>query len=208
MKTRGICFLMAGLALVTLTGGCATGRRGSVYVPADEEGVATAGIDMRDTQLVVERMTASMLRQGLKTEAGKRPVITLGPLHNRSPYRVDTRMIGEDLRVAVMKSGQARFTMATDHERNGDESGILYKQLAFQNESGHVRPDTAKAYGQIVGADYILYGNIYGTEHTGRDTRGRRIREVNLRFTLTLAEVESGLAVWSDTQSLRKAIPR
>jgi penicillin-binding protein activator len=195
-------------AVSALSLGCLSLRRQSAYAPADEEGLATTGVDVHDYRIAVERLTASMLRHGLKTEEGQTPVIAFGPIENRSPYRVETRMIHEDVRIVVMKSGLARFTTATDFEKAGDESGALFQQLEFQNRSGHVRPDTAKAFGNIVGADYILFGQVYGFEQKGRDARGRRIREVNYRFTLTLTDVESGLAVWSDTVPIRKNIPR
>ncbi len=191
------CFL----ALSVLTA-CTTPPNTSVYRPAGEEGIASPGVDAHDYNLVVERMVTSMLRHGLKTESGKVPVISLGPIYNRTPYRIEVRMIGEDIRMEVMKSGLARFSTATDYAQRGGESGDLYKQLEFQNESGHVNPATAARFGQIVGADYILFGNIYSLER-----RAGRTTEANFRFNLTLTEVATGLAVWSDTKPVRKMLP-
>lgn len=181
--------------------GCATApMTTSVYVPANEEGIATKGVDMFDYQLVVEKMVRSMLRQGLSGE-GEKPVITLGPIHNNTPYNIETAMIGEDLRVEVMRSGQARFSTATSVVRKGGESGSLYKQLEFQNESGHVDPATVKQYGSLVGADYILYGNIYSLERSNGSAT-----EANFKFNLTLTEVKTGLAVWAESMAVRKMI--
>ena len=179
--------------------GCVTNQ--SVYVPSAEEGISSRGVDAHDYQLVVEKMVSSMLRHGLRTDAGAKPVIALGPIYNRTAYNIEVRMIGEDIRNEVLKSGLAKFSTATDFAHKGGESGDLYRQLEFQNESGHVNPATAKAYGQIVGADYILYGNIYNIE---RSERSRT--EANYKFNLTLTEIATGLVVWADTKPIRKML--
>jgi len=191
--------LTLSLVLAALLAGCASPPRTSVYAPADEEGIATRGVDSHDYQLVVEKMVASMLKNGLQTEAGQKPVIALGAVFNRTPYNVETRMLGELIRVEILKSGLAKFSTATDFEHKGGESGDLYKQLKFQNESGHVDPATVKRYGQLTGADYILFGNIYSIER-----RGGGMTEANFTFNLTLTEVKTGLAVWADTKPIRK----
>jgi len=192
----GLC-LCAGIMLIL--SGCATPPRTSVYAPTGEEGIATRGVDQHDYKIVVEKMVASMLKHGLETEEGKKPVISLGPIMNRTPYNIEIRMLGELIRVEILKSGLAKFSTATDYEHKGGESTDLYKQLKFQNESGHVNPATLKSYGQIVGADYILYGNIYNLER-----RGRGVTEANFNFNLTMTEVGTGLAVWADTKPVRK----
>lgn len=189
-------YLVLAFALV----GCvAPPPRTSVYAPPDEEGIATTGVDLHDYQLVVEKMVASMLKNGLQTESGQKPVIALGAVFNHTPYNVETRMLGELVRVEILKSGLAKFSTATDFEHKGGESGDLYRQLKYQNESGHVDPATIKHYGQITGTDYILFGNIYDIER-----RAYGLTEANFTFNLTLTEVKTGLVVWADTKPIRK----
>jgi uncharacterized protein (TIGR02722 family) len=191
------------LCMLVITGlsGCSTPSHTSVYAPADEEGIASKGVDLHDYQLVVEKMVTSMLKHGLKTEDGKTPVVALGRIYNNTPYNIEVRMIGEDIRAEVLKSGLAKFTTATDFQHKGGESGDLNKQLEFQNESGNVDAATAKKYGQIVGADYVLFGNIYSLERSKGGTT-----EANFKFNVTLTEVKTGLAVWSDTKPVRKRL--
>ncbi|MFH0907650.1 MAG: penicillin-binding protein activator LpoB [bacterium] len=200
MNTNGLKYTVCLAALIGLAG-CATPSHTSVYAPADEEGIASRGVDLHDYQLVVEKMVTSMLKNGLQTEAGKKPVISLGPIYNHTPYNIEVRMIGEDIRIEILKSGLAKFSTATDYQHKGGESGDLYKQLEFQNESGNVDSATAKKYGQIVGADYVLFGNIYSLERSkGGET------EANFKFNLTMMEVSTGLAVWADTKPVRKML--
>lgn len=191
------------VCLGTLAGvvGCGTPPNTSVYAPAGEEGIASKGVDLHDYQLVVEKMVTSMLKHGLQTDAGQRPVISLGAIGNHTPYKIEVRMIGEDIRSEVLKSGLAKFSTATDFEKKGGESGDLSKQLEFQNESGNVEAATVKKYGQLVGADYVLFGNIYNMERSKEGTT-----EANFKFNLTLTEVKTGLAVWADTQPIRKML--
>ena len=127
--------------------------------------------------------------------------IVLGNIANHTPHNIEVRMIGEDIRIEVLKSGLAKFSTATDFKHRGGESGDLYKQLEFMNEAGHVSEATAKKYGQIVGADYLLFGNIYGIERKSGFTT-----EANFKFNLTLTEISTGLAVWADTKSVRKML--
>ncbi len=194
---KTLCYACMLLVLA----GCATPPNSNPYVDSEERGVTTAGVDLYDYQLVVQTMVTSMLRHGLQTEEGKKPVIAMGPIYNHTPYNIELRMIGEDIRTEVLRSGLARFSTATDVERKGGESGDLYKQLAFQNESGLVSAQTAKKYGSLVGADYILFGNIYSFER-----RGGGRTEANFQFNLTLTEVGTGLAVWADRKPVRKLV--
>lgn len=200
MKQVNIGFMLCLVAVIGLAG-CATPMHTSVYAPTDEEGIASKGVDLHDYQLVVEKMVTSMLKHGLPTDAGKKPVISLGPIYNHTPYNIEVRMIGEDIRTEVLKSGLAKFSTAADFARKGGESGDLYKQLEFQNESGHVDAASAKKYGQIVGSDYILFGNIYSLERRSGGTT-----EANFKFNLSLTEVATGLVVWSDTKPVRKML--
>jgi hypothetical protein len=195
--------LPLSLVLAVLLVGCVAPPR-SAYVPPDEEGIETTGVDLHDYQLVVETMVASMLKHGLQTEDGRKPVIALGNLSaSKSPHNIDTRMLGELFRVDILKSGLATFSTATDFEHKGGESGDLYKQLKYQNESGYVDPATAKHYGRIVGADYILFGNIYYSER-----RDFGVTEASYVFTFTLTEVGTGLTGWAGEKTIRKNLRR
>ena len=188
------------LASVGLTG-CVTPMNTSGYIPPDEEGVTTAGLDHHDYMLVVEEMVASMMRHGLLKESGEKPHISSGPIYSDSPYHYKPRMFGECMRSDLMKSGLATFSTATDFEHKGGESQQLYKQLEFQNESGHVDPGTAAQYGKIIGADYLVYGNIY---YFARPPK--RPVEVTYQFNFTITEIETAKAVWTHGKAIRKKV--
>ncbi len=201
MKKNIIVLAMMFVALLSGLVGCVSLHSSSDYVPPGEEGISSSGVDSHDYQLVVEKMVMSMLRKNLNTEGGGRPVIALGKIDNHTPYNVEARMLGELIRVEILKSGKARFSISTDVKHKGGESGDLYKQLKFQNESGLVEPATVKSYGHLTGADYVLFGNVYNIE---RKEHG--VREANYTFNLTMYECKSGEVVWADTKPIRKNI--
>jgi penicillin-binding protein activator len=163
---------------------------------------AATVLDHHDYQLVLEKMVTSMLKHGLETDDGKKPVITLGPIDNRTPYNIPVEMIGDEIRAELMKSGLAQFSTATDFAHTAGGSSALNKQLEFQNESGHVDAATAKKHGQIAGADFILSGRIYSQKASGTGN------DITITLNMALTDVAKGIAVWSDSASLRKVVGR
>jgi PBP1b-binding outer membrane lipoprotein LpoB len=104
-------------------------------------------LDPNDYQLPIQKMATSMREKLLGTNDSTKPVISLGPIDNRTPYNISVEMIGNEIRAEVMKSGLAMFSTATDFAHEGGESGAISKQLQFQNESGNVDGATANKYG-------------------------------------------------------------
>jgi uncharacterized protein (TIGR02722 family) len=200
MKTLNV--LCCSLAIIALCG-CNTtpppAKPGGVYTDPDDMTIVTKGMDNYDYNLVLKKTVQSMLHHGLKKSDGSKPVIAFAHIYNHTPYNIETRMMQQDIRIDVMKSGVARFTSATDVQRKGGEAGVLWKQLQFQADSGLVDPATAAAWGKVVGADYVLHGDIYliGNQATGHT-------ENTYRFLLSLTEVKTGLVVWSDRAVFRK----
>ena len=200
---KKILLLSAALGLAVSLSGCATPPNSSVYRSTDEEdsGFASTGVDALEYGRVCKLMVESMLGEDLRTEKGGKPMIVLGEIANDTPHNIETRMLAEKIRVNLLKSKTVRFSMATDVSQKGGESGDIYKQLEFQNESGHCDPRTVKAYGQLVGADYVLFGQIYNIERSGR---GRT--QAYFNFILNLYEVKTGEVLWSDESEITKVL--
>ena len=57
MIIRGMGLLVCA-AMLALFSGCTTPMHTSAYVPVEEEGVASRGVDAKDYQLAVEKMVA------------------------------------------------------------------------------------------------------------------------------------------------------
>lgn len=194
---------LSALCLLVFQPGCASPPNTSVYRSSDEEDsrFASAGVDELEYGRVCKTMVESMLEEDLRTSSGERPMIVLGEIKNATNHEIDTQGLAELIRVDLMKSRTVRFNTATSFAQKGGESGDIYKQLEYQNESGHCEPGTVKAYGQIVGADYVLFGRIFGVERTS----GNRT-QANFNFILNLYEVKTGELIWTDVAKITKVI--
>lgn len=200
---KKITWLVAVFCIIACQAGCVAPPNTSVYRSPDEEdsGFASTGVDALEYGLVCKDMVESMLEEDLSTANGAKPMIVLGQIVNTTLHNVETQMLAGKIRLNMMKSKTVRFNMATDYAQKGGESGDIYKQLEFQNESGHCNPSTVKAYGNIVGADYVLFGRVYNIERGGG---GRR--QAYFNFILDLYEVETGEVIWSDESEITKVL--
>lgn len=198
MKRNAVFLVTSSLCAMLLCGG---GCAGSAYRDPGGEGLTSRKVGFHDIDLVVAEMVRSMLDKGLAKPDGGKPVIVFAEVFNNTPGNINTKMLMELIREAVLKAEVAEFTAATDEGHEGGEPGNLYRQLLFQAESGHVREDTVKSYGQFVGADYILYGNVYGDE-----IRRGGTTQADHRFVLTLVNIESAKVFWTASKPIRKIL--
>jgi PBP1b-binding outer membrane lipoprotein LpoB len=79
--------------------------------------------------------------------------------------------------------------------------------VRFQQGSGKVLSDTAKAFGRQIGADMILFGTLR-TYEKERDrslsTLGTKTENVDYQFNLDLVNIETGEIIWADEALIRK----
>src|ERR1019366_451862 len=116
---------------------------------------------------------------------------------NKTSEHIDTKMVTDRIRTALLKSGRVRFTAAADIPKE------LQQQLAYQSESGIVDPSTAAQQARQIGARFMLFGEIGSiVKQSGRD------RLVDYQITLNLTNVETGLIEWADDKAIRKGTTR
>ena len=204
LRAGRTCLLLFLLPAVCLLAGCAmpTGP----YVPTDETGIATMGVDPQDVRLVVEEMITQMFNEWdfAETQAGKLPVIAVGRIRNDSPHNVNVREIHGWIQDVILMSRKATFSTATDYERRGGTSGDLYKQIDFQSDpdNEYVDKSTTVRKGRVIGADYNLFGEIH--YYKGRENWSTR--ESNHVFEMTLEDIGRGIVVWKGMKPIRKNI--
>lgn len=190
--TRLIAATFALAATATILSGCAP-----KVSYGDPQAVETVNVDFgsTDLQMIAERMVKSLLESPVI--GTRRPVLYVANVKNKTDEHIDTKNITDKIRTALLRSGRVRFTAATEQN---DE---LLRQLEYQVDSGLVRPDTQKRFGQQVGADYFLFGELTNI----RKTRGR-VTDQYMKFTLNLVDIESGLIEWADEREIRKGEKR
>ena len=62
-----------------------------------------------------------------------------------------------------------------------------------------VDTNTAIAFGQHVGAQYMLYGNLASIVKSNKDKS-----DVYYKFTMRLLDLKNGLVEWADETEIRK----
>jgi hypothetical protein len=128
---------------------------------------------------------------------GRRPVVQVSKVANRTSEHIDTKSISDKIRTALINTGKVRFTAVSDVNRE------MLDNLDYQSSSGVVDPKTAKRAGKQVGADYLLFGDIASiVKRAGRES------DVYYKFTLNLVDVQTGIIEWTDEREIRKQATR
>lgn len=176
---------------VCLLSGCAVSPRVTYGDPEQVETVTT-GFGSTDLQSIAEKMVNSLLAAPVLS-SGKRPVLYVHQVRNKTDEHIDTKSVTDKIRVTLLKSGMVRFSAVNEVN---DE---IIRQLEYQTKSGIVDPSTAKSAGNQIGADYFLFGEISSI----RKSAGR-VKDVYFKFTMNLVNIKTGLIEWADEKEIRK----
>jgi uncharacterized protein (TIGR02722 family) len=192
MKMKYGMWIMLGVCAVVLSGCQTNVDYGDAYA------VETLTVDFgsTDLQMIAEKMVDSLVRTPvLGTE---RPVVYVHEIKNKTMEHIDTKNITDKIRVALLRSGKARFTASSDIPDD------LIAQIESQSASrGIVDPATAKRFGKQVGADMMIFG-----EFTSINKKEGRTKDIYYKFTMNLVDIESGLIEWADEKEIRKSSKR
>jgi uncharacterized protein (TIGR02722 family) len=199
MKTTSLILTLA----LALTAGCASSIR------YDDPGkVETINIDFGSTDLqqLAGAMTESMsgaqqLNHYEKEGDDKRIVVYSAGVENRTSEHIDTGGIVDSIRVALLKSGKFRLAAT---QQGQDE---LAEQVRFQQGSGRVDPQQAKAFGAQLGADMVLIGTLRSIEKSrprNIEDAGGKVDDVYYQFVMELVDITTGETIWAEQKELRK----
>lgn len=180
------------LAIVALSG--CTNK--SVVRYGDATAVETNDINFgsTDLQTVAGQMTDSLLLSPVvgTLTADTRPIIFVESLKNKTSEHIDTESITDSISTKLLRSGKFRFV-------DMGRVAAAREQMDFQQNSGMVDASKAIAFGQQVGAQYMLYGNLASIVKSNKDKS-----DVYYKFTLRLMDLQSGLVEWADETQIRK----
>lgn len=182
-----LCIAIAAL------GGC---TNKSVVRYGDATAVETTDINFGSTDLqkVASQMTDSLLLSPVvgTLTANTRPIIFVESIKNKTSEHIDTESITDSISTKLLRSGKFRFV-------DMGRVAAIREQLEFQQSSGMVDASKAIAFGQQVGAQYMLYGNLASIVKSNKDKS-----DVYYKFTMRLMDLKSGLVEWADETEIRK----
>ena len=189
---KKVLFIASALSAMVLAG-CSSKQ---VVSYGDATAVETTDINFgsTDLQTVANQMTDSLIASPIigSLTQNKRPVVFVERLKNKTSEHIDTESITDSISTKVLRSGKFRFVDMSRVE-------AVRKQLDFQQTGGLVDPSKAIQFGQQVGAEYMLYGNLSSIVKTNEDKK-----DVYYKFTMRLMDLKSGIIEWADETEIRK----
>lgn len=179
------------LILGAVFAGCASSGAREVQLDLKPR---SAALEPQDVRRTVEKMVDSMLSdQAFIAEiGGKRPVLDITGIKNRSSMRLDMTSITDSIRTKLIRSRKFRFV---DRSNASDD-------LEFMNDqalNGLTDAKKAVQAGHQSAAQMYLYGALSEMNNSVGHSQDRYYK-----FTLNLKDLSSGEIIWTDEQEIRK----
>ncbi|ELJ8580253.1 TPA: penicillin-binding protein activator LpoB [Vibrio cholerae] len=183
--------VIALLGLAVILGGCS-----NKVSYGDAQAVETANVDFGSTDLqkIAAEMVDSMMMSGSVSAITRdgRPIVFVERIKNKTSEHIDTESITDTISTKMLNSGKFRFV-------DMDRVEAVRDQLNFQNNDELVNQSTAIQFGKMVGAQYMLYGNLSSiVKNAGSD------KDVYYKMTMRLMDLQTGLIEWADETEIRK----
>lgn len=179
------------LGLAVILGGCS-----NKVSYGDAQAVETVNVDFGSTDLqkIAGEMVDSMMMSGSVAAITRdgRPIVFVERIKNKTSEHIDTESITDTISTKMLNSGKFRFV-------DMDRVEAVREQLNFQNNDELVNQSTAIQFGKMVGAQYMLYGNLSSiVKNAGSD------KDVYYKMTMRLMDLKTGLIEWADETEIRK----
>lgn len=166
----------------------------------DAQAVETVNTDFGSTDLhqIAAKMVDSILASPAIAQKSKKgaPIVIVDRIKNKTDEHIDTESVTDTISTKMLQSG--RFQIV-------DQSNLeaVKSQISFQNDSGYVDPAAAVKIGNMVGAQYMVYGNMSSIVKINKSTK-----DVYYKFTLRMLDLTRGTLVWQDEKEIRKQMSR
>jgi uncharacterized protein (TIGR02722 family) len=185
------------LIIVLATIGCTTQRQVQRINP-DEQTDLSGRWNDSDSRLVSEEITKQLMEEKWLPRfemgnEGRRPVLIVGLISNKTHEHISTETFIKDIERAIINNGSARLVQA------GDKRESLRDERADQQEFASI--NTAKKWGLELGADFMVQGTINSIvdEYNKKKT-------VSYQINLELTQLESNEIVWIGEKKIKKFI--
>ena len=166
--------------------------------PQGNKGVTTVDdINFKDWQIAAEKAVNSMLESGvLNRTDGRKTVLMVNMVKNSTTQHVNTRILTDKIRLAVLKSGKAITSTAVGLPGAEDASTKAVRDIKFDPMFDQT---TVQKDGTAIAPDMSLYGEI-----VQQKAASGRTYESYFFFHLTLTNLKTGLAEWEENVEIAK----
>jgi hypothetical protein len=190
-------FKFALVLLVIATISC-TPTREVRRVSPDQQFDLSGRWNDSDAKMTADAMIAQVLNEAWLSEYqkendGKRPVVIVGLINNKTSEHISAETFIKDIERAFLKDRRVRLVQA------GDKREQLRGERADQQD--YASPETTKRWGRELGADFIMQGSINSTvDSFNKD------KVVSYKINLELTNIETNEIVWIGDKEIKKVI--
>ncbi len=150
-----------------------------------------------DSRQVADKMTSELLASNTFNDyskaLGKKPVIVVGQIRNKTSEHIDANNYIKKFEVAIFNSGLADIV-----ESDAFRDKLRVERAQQQDFSD---PATVAKWGKEVGANLMLFG-----EMSSETDLYNKNKVVNYVTTLFLTDMETNKRVWYGQQEIKKQI--
>lgn len=151
-----------------------------------------------DSKQVAENMTADVLSKPWLTRfseanEGKRPVVIIGDVLNKSHEHISSETFIKDIERAFVNSGKVRVV----------ESSALRDKIRdeLSSQQDNATDATKKELAKELGADFMMFGSINSTVDAYK-----KEKVVAYKVNLELADLQTTEKVWIGDKEIKKYI--
>jgi penicillin-binding protein activator len=188
-------WLVLGILMLTLTACSTTGTREPLEASTDLSGRWNDTDSRLTAEALIKDALARPWSQRFTQVTGRKPIVTVDTVLNRTPEPLNTQTFVKDLERALAQSGQVQLVADA-----GQRQEVPQERL---DQAQHARADTAKPTAQESGADFMLHGTISSLVDERDSTRA-----VFYQVDLELIDIVSDVKVWLGQKKVKKLVER
>ena len=163
----------------------------------DQTLTSTHRIDVKDWQTAALKSIDSLLASGALNRAdGRKTIVMVGEVKNNTSTPVNTRILTDKIRQAILRSGKAVTTTAVGAK--GAEEAAVRQVRELENDD-LFNQATVQKRGTVIAPDMSLSGEI-----VQQSNRVGRVEESYFFFHVVMTDLATGLAVWEDNVEIGK----
>jgi len=189
--------VLLGLALTALLAGCSARKTVTRTDPGEMIDLSGNWNDV-DSQTMAAALVTDMstnigwIERHL-ADNGKRPVVIIGEVNNRTTEHIPVRTLVSDLEKQLMNFSSVDL-VASPEEREG-----IRDERADQQQFSSI--ESAKQWGREVGADYMLVGELNSITDT---EEGESVKYYEM--VCDLVSLETNIKVWRGDHKIKKFV--
>lgn len=167
-------------------------------VSTDETIDVSGNWNNTDAKMAAQELTQSILGHAwlgnhLESHSGKKPVVVVGMVQNKSHEHIDAETFVKDVEQAFLQTQRVRLV------QGGAKREELRAEKADQQANASV--STMKKFGLENGADYILQGSINSIVDSHK-----RQKVVYYQVNLELTDIQTNEVVWIGDKKIAKYV--